>query len=121
MELRSLVREKLVRENGVDGDRLMPWEVLNAPFEGAWVVVEPGGGSGSHAHHEYEIFIAMTGEAELESAGERAPFRAGDIVFFPPHTDHRVINNGADEFQFYAVWWDPEMSERFAERHAGKD
>jgi mannose-6-phosphate isomerase-like protein (cupin superfamily) len=118
--MRSLVQEKMVLENGVEGDRLMPWGVVNAPFEGAWVVVEPGGGSGSHAHNEHEIFIVASGEAELESAGERAAFRAGDIAYFPPHTDHRVINSGAGEFRFYALWWNPGMSRRFAERHAGK-
>jgi mannose-6-phosphate isomerase-like protein (cupin superfamily) len=120
MDIRPLVREEMVHENGVDGKRLVPWPELNAPFEGGWVVVSPGGASGSHSHHEYEIFIAMTGEAELESAGERRPFRGGDIVRFPPHTDHRVINEGADEFQFYCVWWDTDMSERFVARHAGR-
>ena len=120
MQMKTLVRERMIRENGADGDRLMPWAALNAPFEGCWVIVEPGGGTGSHAHHEYEIFIAMAGEAELESAGERIAFRAGDIVHFPPHTAHRVINPGGEEFQFYAVWWDAEMSERFRQRHSGR-
>jgi mannose-6-phosphate isomerase-like protein (cupin superfamily) len=117
MEIRPLLRDQMVHENGADGKRLVPWPALNAPFEGAWVVVRPGGATGAHSHHEYEIFIAMTGEAELESAGERNAFRAGDIVHFPPHTDHRVINEGAADFQFYCVWWDSGMSARFTDRH----
>ena len=42
------------------------------------------------------------------------------LLFSIPHTDHRVINEGPDEFQFYCVWWDTDMSERFVARHAGK-
>jgi mannose-6-phosphate isomerase-like protein (cupin superfamily) len=120
MEIRPLSREDMVRENGADGQRLVPWPALNAPFEGAWVVVPPEGATGAHSHHEYEIFIAVTGEAQLESDDERRAFRAGDIVHFPPGTEHRVINEGSTEFEMYSVWWDPEMSERFVQRHEGK-
>jgi mannose-6-phosphate isomerase-like protein (cupin superfamily) len=120
MEIRPLLPDQLVHENGAEGKRLVPWPALNAPFEGCWVVVRPGCATGSHSHHEYEIFIAMTGAAELDSAGQRLAFRAGDIVHFPPHTDHRVINDGPTDFQFYCIWWDADMSERFADRHAGK-
>ena len=79
-----------------------------------------GGATGTHAHHEYEIFIALTGEAEVESEGERRPFRAGDVVHFFPHADHRVINEGPNEFQFYCVWWDTAMTEQFLDRHAAR-
>jgi len=120
MEIRPLLRDKMVRENGADGQRLVPWPVLNAPFEGAWVVVGPGGATGAHSHHEYEIFIAVTGEAVLESKGERRGFRTGDIVHFPPGTEHRVINDGPTEFEMYSIWWDPEMSARFVDRHEDK-
>jgi quercetin dioxygenase-like cupin family protein len=119
MEIRQLARDKMVRENGADGQRLVPWPALNAPFEGAWVVLEPGGATGAHSHHEYEIFIAVTGEAVLESGGERRAFRAGDIVHFPPGTEHRAINDGDAPFEWYSVWWDPEMSTRFLDRHDG--
>jgi mannose-6-phosphate isomerase-like protein (cupin superfamily) len=116
VEIRKLDRDRLGPDNN-HSQRLVPWQALNAPFEGAWCVVRPGTATTKHAHHEYEIFIAMTGEAELESGDERVPFVPGDIVHFPPHTDHQVINNTDTEFQFYAVWWDPEMGERFATRH----
>jgi mannose-6-phosphate isomerase-like protein (cupin superfamily) len=120
MEIRPLLREELVRENGADGKRLLPWPMLNAPFEGAWVVLNAGGATGVHSHHEYEMWIAMTGEAEVEASGERQALRAGDIIHFPPHTVHRVINESGADFQFYAVWWDAEMTQRFAGRHAEK-
>jgi mannose-6-phosphate isomerase-like protein (cupin superfamily) len=117
VEIRSLDRTALGPDNSFS-QRLVPWPALNAPFEGAWCVVEPNSATTAHAHHEYEIFIAMSGEGALLSRGERRPFLPGDVVHFPPETDHQVINESAnEEFQFYAVWWDRELSDRFVERH----
>lgn len=120
MELRSLRREEMPFENGAFGERLMPWKAMNAPFEGAWVVVPAGGATGVHSHHEYELFIAMAGEAVVETDGEQRPFRAGDIEYHAPHSEHRVINTGAQDFEFYAVWWDTDMSAVFLDRHEGE-
>ncbi|GGT12439.1 cupin domain-containing protein [Streptomyces purpureus] len=117
MELRGLDRQNLKHENGLDAQRLVPWPALNAPFEGSWCVIRPGTASTPHAHHEYEIFIAVKGEAFLESQGERTPFVTGDIVHFPPGIEHRVVNESGEDFEMYSVWWDLEMTEKFAARH----
>jgi mannose-6-phosphate isomerase-like protein (cupin superfamily) len=114
VEIRRLDRANLKLDNGLRAQRLMPWPVLNAPFEGSWCVVPPGAASGPHGHHEYEIWVAMTGAAEIVSDGVRVPFAAGDIVYLPPWSRHQVVNPGGSDFEMYAVWWDAEMSERFA-------
>ncbi|MEU7913638.1 cupin domain-containing protein [Microbispora bryophytorum] len=119
MEIRSLDRDNLRADNGLRAQRLMPWPVLNAPFEGSWCVVPPGAASGPHSHHEYEIWVAMTGEAEIVTEGRREPFVAGDVVHFVPGTRHQVVNEGGADFQMYAIWWDAEMTERFSARHRG--
>ncbi|MGH3858787.1 cupin domain-containing protein [Actinokineospora sp.] len=116
MEIRRLDRDRLGPDNN-HSQRLMPWTAVNAPFEGAWCVIKPGAASVRHAHHEYEIFIAVSGTAVLESAGERTTFTAGDIVHFPPFVEHQVINETAEEFEMYTVWWDLPMSATFAGRH----
>ncbi|ETK33441.1 cupin domain-containing protein [Microbispora sp. ATCC PTA-5024] len=116
MDVRRLDRDRLGPANN-HSQRLMPWDTLNAPFEGAWCVVRPGTATTSHAHHEYEVFIAVSGEAVLVSGGERTPFRPGDLVHFPPYVDHQVVNEGDEDFEMYAVWWDVPMSERFTARH----
>jgi mannose-6-phosphate isomerase-like protein (cupin superfamily) len=117
MEIRKLDRSQLRHENGLDAQRLLPWPVLNAPFESSWCVIRPGTASTAHAHHEYEIFIAVSGAAVLESGGERAPFLAGDTVHFPPGVPHRVINESDQDFEMYSVWWDEDMTQRFVLRH----
>ncbi|MEU4832212.1 cupin domain-containing protein [Streptosporangium sp. NPDC023615] len=117
MDLRSFDPAQLRQDNGLLAKRLLPWETLNAPFEGAWCVIEPGTASTRHAHHEYEIFIAMSGEAVLESEGESSVFSAGDVVYFPPGTDHRVVNDGTADFRMYGIWWDHDMTRAFDSRH----
>ena len=116
MEIRKFDRANLMPDNGLAATRLLPWPDLNAPFEGSWCVVHPGTESGAHSHHEYEIWVAMTGSAEIVCDGRRMPFVAGDIVHFPPRSHHQVINTGDAEFQMYAVWWDTELADRFSAR-----
>lgn len=120
MDIRSLDRTTLTHENGLDAQRLLPWKELNAPFEGSWCVIAPGTASTAHAHHEHEIFIALSGTAVLDSAGKRSSFSAGDIVRFPPHTEHRVINESDTDFEMYSLWWDTDMAKTFVERHESK-
>lgn len=111
-----LERDKLQPEYGVDAQRLQPWAVLNAPFESAWAVVRAGTHSTLHSHHEHEIFVAVKGEAVIECDGQRAAFRTGDVAFFQPGLQHRVLNDGEEDFEFYSVWWDQQMAERFISR-----
>jgi mannose-6-phosphate isomerase-like protein (cupin superfamily) len=117
MEIRPLNRACLTHENGLDAQRLLPWSALSAPFEGSWCVLRPGTASTAHAHHENEIFIAVQGCAVLESGGSRESFFAGDIVYFPPHTEHRVVNDGDTDFEMYSIWWDAHMAAGFIARY----
>lgn len=118
IEIRTLDRADLTRAYGLDSERLLPWPALNAPFEGAWCVLRAGTDSTPHAHHEYEIFIAMSGRATLVVDGEEYPFAAGDIVNLPPGSTHQVVNRTDEDFEYYGVWWDSAMSEKFLARHA---
>lgn len=115
-ELRALDRDNLTIAYGLDSQRLLPWPALNAPFEGAWCILRSGRMSTPHAHHESEIFIAMSGSAEIEVDGERRPFVAGDIVHLPPGSTHHVVNGGDGDFEYYGLWWDAEMSTVFLAR-----
>ncbi len=116
-EIRNLDRDNLTRAYGLDAQRLLPWPALNAPFEGAWCILRSGDESTPHSHHEYEIFIAMTGRAALVVDGERRTFAAGDIVHLPPGCTHKLVNDGPEDFQYYGIWWDAHMSTTFLTRH----
>jgi mannose-6-phosphate isomerase-like protein (cupin superfamily) len=121
IEIRKLDRDNLNPDNGLMAQRLMPWDAVNAPFEGSWCVVRPGAESGAHGHHEYEIWVAMTGAAEIICAGQRTPFVAGDVVHFRPHVRHQVVNRSEEDFEMYAIWWDADLCDRFGERHRGRE
>jgi mannose-6-phosphate isomerase-like protein (cupin superfamily) len=114
IDLHRLDRDNLEPAYGLLGQRLLPWPTLNAPFEGAWCVLAAGTESQPHAHHEYEIFIALSGAAEVVVDGERHPFAAGDIVRLPAGSTHRVVNDGPADFEYYGIWWDAEMATRCA-------
>jgi mannose-6-phosphate isomerase-like protein (cupin superfamily) len=103
----------LLYEYGLHTQRLMPWNVLNAPFESSWALAKPRTRSTLHSHHEHEIFIAVRGSAVIECDGKETQFRAGDVAFFKPGLKHRLLNDGDEEFMFYSVWWDKDMSEKF--------
>ncbi|MFI5916443.1 cupin domain-containing protein [Dactylosporangium sp. NPDC051541] len=117
IDIRRLDRDQLEPAYGLAGQRLLPWPSLNAPFEGAWCVLRAGTESTPHAHHEYEIFIALSGRAEIVIGEERRPFVAGDIVRLPPGSEHHVVNTGPADFEYYGVWWDSDMAARFVARH----
>jgi len=112
-----LEADNLLHEYGLHTQRLQPWQVLNAPFESSWALARPRTRSTLHSHHEHEIFIAVRGSAVIECDGKRAPFRAGDIAFLRPGLEHRLLNDGDQEFMFYSVWWDEEMAEKFIARN----
>jgi mannose-6-phosphate isomerase-like protein (cupin superfamily) len=115
-EIVHLEPDHLLFEYGLHTQRLQPWAVLNAPFESSWALARPRTRSRLHSHHEHEIFIAVRGAAVIECDGKQAPFRAGDIAFLPPGQEHRLLNDGDEEFVFYSVWWDQDMAEKFIAR-----
>jgi mannose-6-phosphate isomerase-like protein (cupin superfamily) len=118
MQIRKLRRTELAPDNGLRAQRLMPWSQLNAPFEGSWCVVAPGAESGAHAHHEYEIWIALAGSAEIRTEAGSTPFVAGDVVHFSPRLKHQVVNEGTEPFEMYSIWWDSDLAAAFSTRDA---
>ncbi|MFI5527557.1 cupin domain-containing protein [Kitasatospora sp. NPDC051853] len=120
-EIRRLDRANLTPAYGIEGERLKPWAPLNSPFEGAWCVVRAGGASDPHSHHEYEIFIALSGDGALVVDGVEREFKAGDIVHLPPGSTHRVVNRSDADFEYYGIWWDAPMAADFLARHLGAE
>ena len=101
----------LVFENGLRAQRLLPFPIAT-PFEASWCVIEPGTASTPHAHHEFEIFVALEGEATIEVDGFERRFCRGDTIYFEPGTRHRVVNHSDQDFVMYSIWWDDAMSLR---------
>lgn len=113
VEIRRLEHENLTRAYGLNLKMLMPWAGLDAPFRGAWSMLNPGDESWPHAHGEHEIFIGMSGRGEMVCGEQRYEFAAGDIIFVRAGIDHRVVNHHDEDFSYYSIWWDRAMAGEF--------
>lgn len=109
----------LRHEYELDAKRLLPWEVIKAPFEGAWCVVRSGTRSTPHSHHEHELFITISGQADIVINGERHPVQKGDLISIPVGAEHYIANEYDEDFHMYTVWWSQEGAATFLERAEG--
>lgn len=111
--IRSRESQDLTRAHGLDLKLLQPWPGVDTPFRGAWCVLRPGDVSEAHGHREREIFIAMSGRAEVVTAGRRHPLAAGDLATIGPGVEHSIVNEHDEDFAYYAIWWDRVMSAEY--------
>ena len=113
VDIRRLEPDNLNRAYGLNLKLLQPWAGLDAPFRGAWCVLNPGDESWPHAHGEHEFFIVMSGRGDLIADGEHHEIAAGDLVFMRAGIDHRVVNPYDEDFSYYSIWWDRAMSDEY--------
>ena len=65
--------------------------------------MEPGGYSPLHAHlWEHEVFI-LKGEGSIFDEEKTKKFKAGDVVFVPPHERHQFKNSGRKPLRFLCL------------------
>ncbi|GIH05167.1 hypothetical protein Rhe02_32340 [Rhizocola hellebori] len=100
-----------------DAQRLSSWPVLNAPFDGEFCIVKAHSAVLRHAHREYELLVAVAGEAVVESKVEQIIVHRGDVVHFTPFVDHRVINGSDRDFEMFSMLWSRDLCDRFLRRH----
>lgn len=116
VDIRRREPGNLTRAYGLNLKLLQPWAGFQAPFRGAWCMLNPGDESWPHAHGEAEFFVVMSGRAELIADGTHHEIAAGDLVFMPAGIEHRVVNPYDEDCSYYSVWWDRAMSEEFLGR-----
>ncbi|WP_225448223.1 cupin domain-containing protein [Streptacidiphilus sp. P02-A3a] len=121
MTIRAQESEDLTRAHGLDMKLLHPWPGVDTPFRGAWCVLRPGDVSEGHAHREREIFIAMSGRAEVVTADRRQLLTAGDLATIGPDVEHSVVNPYDEDFAYYAIWWDRAMAAEFLGPESGTE
>jgi uncharacterized cupin superfamily protein len=57
-----------------------------------------------HAHAvQWELFVALEGEATVRSNEETHAVKAGDVFIQPPGTAHQITNTGRVDFVFYVI------------------
>lgn len=82
---------------------------LAAPSRGAqetcvWrLTLAPGAPGVPHAVDREEIFVALTGQAEVDLGGDRFALRPGDALIVPAGQTFALANPGAESFVAVAV------------------
>ena len=74
-------------------------------------VFAPRGSDQQSPHSQDELYIVISGVAELDRAGERMAARAGDALFVAAGVEHRFYGM-SDDFITWVVLWGPEGGER---------
>ena len=73
------------------------------------MTIPPGGEIGEEVHKGIDqVLIAVSGDGTSELDGEKAPFRAGDVVVVPEGTRHNFVNTGAGPLRLVTVYAPPE-------------
>ncbi|MGX1773855.1 cupin domain-containing protein [Nocardia brasiliensis] len=82
---------------------------LAAPSRGStensvWrFVMQPGNPGHAHAVSREEIFVALSGQANVTIDGETREFRAGDALIVPAHAVFSVSVPGDEPFEAVAI------------------
>jgi quercetin dioxygenase-like cupin family protein len=97
----------------VRAKRLPRFDGADEPYAGgAWVIVAPHTTMTEHINPdgESEVFYIVGGSGLLDVNGEKQVVKFGDTVFIPPHQDHSLTNDSADELVFLSLWWGAQPS-----------
>ena len=70
-------------------------------------LIEPGGASQLHRHHEGETFIILSGSGLMTVDDETEPVGGGDVIFMDPLSDHTLANaSDTEQLLFLNVYWE---------------
>lgn len=108
----------LRHEYELDAKRLLPWDAIDAPFEGAWCVVRAQTSSTPHQHEESELFIIISGTADVFIDAVPHPVKKGDLVSIPVGSEHYISNQTDEDFHMYTIFWSTDSARSFVKGRA---
>jgi len=111
--IRKMDWGSLRHEYELDAMRLLPWDAIDAPFEGAWCVVRAHTSSTPHHHEERELFIIISGSAEVFIDTVPYTVKMGDMVSIPVGSEHYISNRSDEDFHMYTIFWSTESAQTF--------
>lgn len=82
-----------------------------APFEASRWSLAPGFTSDWDEHDVVELWFVSTGTGIVSHGEVTVRVRAGDAVYMPSRTRHRVHNDGDEPITLFSAWWSPTVSE----------
>jgi len=101
--------EHYVWGQGCDGWHLVKTPQLSVIQER----MPPGSSEVRHFHHHaQQFFYVLAGEAVMEVDGHRNVMGAGDGIWIPAGTPHRMRNDSGDELHFLVISEPPSHGDR---------
>lgn len=64
------------------------------------VILHPGGALPLHMHEIEEVMTITSGVASATVGGETRVMRAGDVVYAPARTPHKLVTVGSEPMRF---------------------
>src|SRR5688572_33357063 len=110
MTIRRFDRSALEYEaHRVRFKEIYPWDAIErTPFGASLAVVEPGGTTMLHGHAAAETFVICRGSGRIVVDGESSAVGPGDVIYLPPHSEHRLANDSErEELLFVSMFWSP--------------
>jgi mannose-6-phosphate isomerase-like protein (cupin superfamily) len=69
-----------------------------------WARLPAGNSFAAHYHEDMqEIFIIVSGEAEMDVAGQSVTLGRGDTIAIDPREVHRMTNRGREDVEYLVV------------------
>lgn len=82
-------------------------QLNNASLHGMTCHIEPGQESIVHNHHEFELFLFLSGQGVVHEESKQIQVKAGMGIKVSPFQNHRIENTHATEpLSFISIYWE---------------
>jgi mannose-6-phosphate isomerase-like protein (cupin superfamily) len=87
-------------------------------FVVGYSVVRPGGGIPAHQHVNEEVYVLLSGTADMVVGNEQAILSSMVAIYIPPNMTHQLTNVGDDDLHLLFIYAPPGIMEHWqAERN----
>jgi mannose-6-phosphate isomerase-like protein (cupin superfamily) len=109
--MRVLVNDPatLTSEFGIQVGRWTQYTGIgDTPFGAMWCVVPPGGRTGTDCHSERELWVVVSGNADVQAGGRTETALTGSAVLLDSEEPHVMVNRSAEEpLVVLSLYWEP--------------
>ena len=94
-------------EFGMACQRLVPWTgaVEEPPFGAMACFLPARSASSPDCHNQDEVMFVLSGQGEIDIAGERTGIAAGEVVAIPRNREHVVHNLNDPMLVWVSCYW----------------
>ena len=109
MQVLSSDSAALTAEFGIQVGRWAQYAGIgDTPFGAMWCIVPPGGRTDTDCHEERELWVVVSGNAEVQLPDRTQTALAGSAVLLDSEEPHVLVNRSAEEpLVVLSLYWEP--------------